>query len=127
MPAGRHVTALPSVAMTPRPCFFVSLVRKLPAEFYVWAGALAALAWTDPRADGLFDLCVWKAIGVAFCPGCGLGHAVAFLLDGEWESSWAAHPLALPAVALLASRAVLLLRDAYRRARSSTPGLPATC
>ena len=85
-------------------------LRRVPLEAYVWAAALAALALTDPRGAGLLSLCLFEALGVPFCPGCGLGHAVAFCLRGDLAASFAAHPLGPVAAVLLAGRVVSLLR-----------------
>lgn len=99
----------------------LEILRRLPAEAFVWAGALAALAVADPRAEGLLSLCVPKALGLPFCPGCGLGHSVAFLLRGEVGAALAAHPLGPFAVAVLGGRVVALLRDALRPAARTHP------
>ena len=92
------------------------LVRRLRAvswEAYVWLAALLALGATNPSADGLLDLCLFKALGLPGCPGCGLGHAIAHLLHGDWLASWQAHPLGGPALILLAGRVLTLMRPAF--------------
>jgi hypothetical protein len=107
-----------------RPLRFIAGLRRLPLEAYVWTAALAALAWTDPRADGLLSLCVPKALGLPFCPGCGLGHAIAHLFRGELALSLAAHPLGPFAAAVLGARVVSLGRDAFRRPPPGAPCVP---
>ena len=97
-------------------------LRGIPAEAFVWTAALAALACADPHAEGLVSLCVPKALGLPFCPGCGLGHSVAFLFRGEVAQALAAHPLGPFAVAVLAARIVALARDAQRA--PAGPSLP---
>lgn len=99
-----------------RPTRLLALLRRLPLEAFVWTAALAALALTDPRAEGLLSLCVPKALGLPFCPGCGLGHSIAFLLNGEVGPALAAHPLGPFAAAVLAGRVIGLGRDAARPA-----------
>ncbi len=81
---------------------------QLPKEAYIWSLALIALAWTDPAAPPLVDICLLKHIGI-WCPGCGLGHSIAFLLDGQWLRSWNAHVLGLPAALVLGGRVTSLL------------------
>lgn len=76
-------------------------VRGLPIEALVWTAGLAAMAAMDPHGTHLFSLCPLDAMGVSFCPGCGLGHSVAFLVRGELSASVQAHPLGLPAVLIL--------------------------
>ena len=95
------------------------VLRRVPGEAYVWAAALVALACTDPATGGLFDLCLLKRLGAAWCPGCGLGHAVAHLFRGEVAASLQAHPLAPFAVTVLLGRVAGLVRGAYRAAAES--------
>jgi hypothetical protein len=86
----------------------------------VWTAGLLALAFADPEALGLLSICGWKwlgvpgLIGLEHGPGCGLGHAVAFLLDGRLAPALDAHPLAPFAVAVLTGRVATLVREALR-------------
>lgn len=86
-------------------------LRHIPPEALVWTTGLLVLALTDPRGEPLIDLCLLKRLGLP-CPGCGLGHAVAWLFRGEWTLSLQTHPLAPLAVTVLAGRIVSLLRPA---------------
>lgn len=107
--------------MPPRTRFRTNLLtyaRAIPFEAYVWTGALVALACTDPTAPGVLDLCLFKHLGLSFCPGCGLGHAIVYLFQGAWLLSWEAHPLGGVAVLVLGHRIVTLLRSARPRAAS---------
>ena len=85
----------------------------------MWAAGLLALAFADPDGPGLLSVCGWRWSGVldllgwARCPGCGLGHAVAFLLDGRLTDALHAQPLAPFAVAVLLGRIAALLREAF--------------
>lgn len=78
-------------------------------EAVVWTAGLVALACTNPDQEGLFSLCVFKWLGFSFCPGCGLGHAVAYLFHGELIHSFQAHPLGPFAVPVLVGRIVSLV------------------
>lgn len=89
-------------------------LATIPLEAVVWAGGLAALALTDPRSEGVLDLCLFKLAGFAGCPGCGLGHSVAFLLHGEVGASFEAHPLGGFALAVLGARIVSLLGATWK-------------
>ena len=86
--------------------------RRLPPEAAIWTAALVALACTDPRAEGLLSLCVLKATGLPFCPGCGLGHSIAFLLEGQWTAAMQAHPLGPVALPVLVGRIARLCATA---------------
>ena len=65
--------------------------------------ALASLWWMDPYGHH-FSLCILENIGVDWCPGCGLGRAMALLLKGEFSASWDKHPLAAFAFVVIVSR-----------------------
>ena len=66
----------------------------------LWGAALAALFFLNPAQEGL-SLCLFKALGCSWCPGCGLGHAIHHALHGQWTASFHAHRLGLPATAAL--------------------------
>ena len=89
-------------------------------ELTFWVGALCLLSITDPSSTPLIELCPFKALGIWTCPGCGMGHAIAFLLDGEFAAAVAEHPLAPFALAGIAGRGLCLARDAVE-SRKLTP------
>ncbi len=82
----------------------------IPREAVIWTVGLLAMAATDPTAPPLLDLCLFDALGISFCPGCGLGHAIAWLARGDVVASFRAHPLGLPAAGFLLYRIVYLIR-----------------
>ena len=86
------------------------LARRIPLEAVLWAGGLLAMAAMDPRAEHFVGLCPLDALGLSFCPGCGLGHAVAYLARGALVASVQAHPLGIPAVLILCVHVGRLLR-----------------
>ncbi|NBC84810.1 MAG: DUF2752 domain-containing protein [Bacteroidetes bacterium] len=87
-------------------------VRRFPAEAAIWAVGLIVMAAMDPATDGE-TWCVFARMGIEWCPGCGLGHAIALLARGEWAASFAAHPLGGVVVAGLTIRILDLIRGAY--------------
>ena len=95
--------------------------RSLPLEAWVWTAGLLALAVTDPTGQGLLDFCGWRRLGLLDLvglergPGCGLGHSVAFLLDGRLGPALQTHPLGPFALAVLVGRIAALVRHAFRR------------
>ncbi len=95
--------------------------KTLSVEAYIWLAALLALALTDPTTPPLIELCPLNALGASFCPGCGLGRAIAHLFRGEWLASWMMHPLALPVVAVLVARIGRLAHEAYQRSLQCSP------
>ncbi|WP_276497686.1 DUF2752 domain-containing protein [Pontibacter litorisediminis] len=83
--------------------------QAVPLEMLLWLTGLLLLALMDPHGDHLLSFCPFSWLLENGCPGCGLGHGIAFLVRGEWQASWAAHPLAGPAVLLLLWRCGRLL------------------
>ncbi|MDL5049310.1 DUF2752 domain-containing protein [Oscillatoria amoena NRMC-F 0135] len=84
------------------------LFHYFPAEAVTWTVALVALAFYQPDQSRHFTLCPLSAIGFDFCPGCGLGHSIAWLFKGAFVQSWQAHPLGLFAVIVLTYRIISL-------------------
>ncbi|MCU4177205.1 DUF2752 domain-containing protein [Carboxylicivirga sp. N1Y90] len=84
--------------------------KKRHLEAYFWLLAIVLLAFTNPELDSHFSLCLLKNLGFDFCPGCGLGHSIAFIFRGRFAESWHTHPLAIPALLLLLYRSYSLLK-----------------
>lgn len=80
-------------------------------ELIFWVTALTSLAFSDPTQTH-FVLCPLRLMGFNWCPGCGLGHAIAFLFHGDLKASLHAHWLGTPALLILMQRIVTLFRQA---------------
>jgi len=83
------------------------LIKKLFNQYFeptFWIVALICLAFTNPAGQSHFSLCPLKAIGVKWCPGCGLGHSIAYLFHGDIKNSFHAHWLGIPVVIVLLYR-----------------------
>ncbi|SIQ58805.1 Protein of unknown function [Pontibacter lucknowensis] len=87
---------------------FYAAWRVLP-EAGAWIIGLLLLAGMEPAGNHLFSLCPISWVWQGGCPGCGLGHSVAYLFRGDLASSWQAHPLGLPALLILCWRVLELL------------------
>lgn len=96
-------------------------LRDVPLEAYFWAAGLLAMAAMDPTGEYLFSLCPLDALGLSICPGCGLGHAVAYLARGEVVASFHAHPLGGPAVLVLLHHIARLVRRAAPHSTCTPP------
>ena len=71
----------------------------------IWIAGLVLLAVMDPTStDAHYSFCLFKFIGIQFCPGCGLGHSISYLFHGNIKASFAAHPLGLFALATIVFR-----------------------
>lgn len=78
-------------------------------EAFVWIGGLMLMALMAP-SDTHASLCPFSAMGLGFCPGCGLGHSISYLVRGDFQASFSAHPLGLFAVLILLWRIVQIFR-----------------
>lgn len=63
--------------------------------------AVVALGVCNPAADSHFTLCPFRLLGFKWCPGCGIGHAIAWLLHGQIRQSLKAHWLGIPALVII--------------------------
>nr|MBN2278300.1 DUF2752 domain-containing protein [candidate division Zixibacteria bacterium] len=79
-------------------------------EIFCWLALLAAAAFIDPVAEGHSSFCLFKNLGWAWCPGCGLGRSIAFLYHGELLLSLKTHPLGIITVGVIIYRIIYLLR-----------------
>ncbi|GAA4317742.1 DUF2752 domain-containing protein [Compostibacter hankyongensis] len=97
----------------------VKLFRKIDLELLAWTAGLICLACCNP-GRGDFTLCPLANLGFTHCPGCGLGHAIAYLLHGQWQASWESHPLGAPALLLILHRIAVLTPRQLHRFRASS-------
>lgn len=78
-------------------------------ELIFWITSLTWLAIIQPGADH-FSLCIFKWLGIHFCPGCGLGHSISYLFHGNIAASVSSHPLGIFAVAVIIFRIYKLFK-----------------
>lgn len=69
------------------------------SEVILWNGALILLAAMDP--GGTTSLCILKNLGINWCPGCGLWHAVHHTLHFNFAAAYEAHLFGIPATLIL--------------------------
>jgi hypothetical protein len=81
----------------------MKIIRKY-FELTAWVTGLILLAFMSPTTDVHYSFCVFKFIGIKFCPGCGLGHSISFLFHGDFLGSFHAHPLGLFALIVILAR-----------------------
>jgi hypothetical protein len=86
------------------------LINKVKKNFELifWLTALLSLAIFDP-AQSHFSLCIFRLLGITWCPGCGIGHAISWLLHGDLQASLKAHWLGLPALMVIFYRIYSLI------------------
>ena len=73
-------------------------------ELTAWIMGLVLLAFMNPGTDTHYSFCLFKFIGIKYCPGCGLGHSISYLFHGNFKASFNAHPLGLFAVIVILLR-----------------------
>lgn len=69
------------------------------SEVILWNGALILLAVMNTGSTTSF--CILKNLGISWCPGCGLGHAIHDALHFEFGKSIQEHILGIPATLIL--------------------------
>jgi len=93
------------------------LIKKLFFKYFeliFWIAALIALAICDPAQPSHFTLCPFRLLGITWCPGCGIGHAIAFLFHGDIARSFNAHWFGIPALGIITWRIIVLSRNIIR-------------
>ncbi|MEO7215056.1 DUF2752 domain-containing protein [Mucilaginibacter sp.] len=96
------------------------MIRKLFDKYFelvFWITAMVCLAFTNPANHSHFSLCPFKWIGFTWCPGCGLGHSIAYFFHGDISNSFHAHWLGIPVVFGIFYRIYVLARPVDYLAR----------
>lgn len=78
-------------------------LKRIPPELVLWPMALLALAIMHPDRP-FISFCPLKWLGIPFCPGCGLGRSVSYLLHGDLAASWHTHKFGVLALPILLHR-----------------------
>jgi len=92
-------------------------------ELFFWIAALTALAFSDPTQTH-YTLCPIKRLGFNWCPGCGMGHAIAWLFHGNIKASFHAHWFGVPALGILLYRIWQLSYIKYYRPAEAKNNFP---
>jgi len=90
---------------------FLSTAGKvIGVEVSIWIAALIFLALIEPAESTHFSVCPFSAMGIDFCPGCGLGRSVSYILHGDITNSLIVHPLGIFAIMILTTRVISLIK-----------------
>ncbi len=90
---------------------FLSAAGKvIGVEALIWIAALIFLALIEPAESTHFIICPFSAMGIDFCPGCGLGRSVSYILHGNIVNSLSVHPLGIFALIILPTRVISLIK-----------------
>ncbi len=84
--------------------------KVVGVEALLWIAALIFLALIEPAETTHFTICPFSAIGIDFCPGCGLGRSVSYILHGDFATSLMVHPLGIFTLIILTTRVISLIK-----------------
>ena len=82
------------------------LFLKSNFELAFWLLAIIGLFFLDTNGQ---SLCMVRFLGIAWCPGCGLGHAMNAALHFDVVTSFKEHPFGIPALLIIAHRIKALI------------------
>jgi hypothetical protein len=88
------------------------------SELIFWIVSIILLAIMEPGSDLHYSFCIFKLVGINFCPGCGLGHSISYLFHGNIKASFASHPLGIFAVIIILLRIYKLLQLHFSKPNS---------
>jgi len=91
--------------------FLKSVPKIIGFEAAIWIGALLYLTFIHNPGETHFTICPIKNIGLDFCPGCGLGNSISYILHGDIFKSLLSHPLGLFALLVLILRIFHLIKN----------------
>jgi hypothetical protein len=92
----------------------LTLLKVVELEALLWTAGLVYLVTINPYQVQKFTFCPFHNLGIGFCPGCGLGRSIAFLLHGDLVHSLITHPLGIIAFILITLRIVKLTYRSYK-------------
>ncbi len=82
-------------------------LKNLNIEALIWILGLIYLFFVN--TDSHYSFCLFKYLGIDFCPGCGLGRSIHYLMHFEILKSIHTHPLGIFAFIILLHRIFILL------------------
>lgn len=84
------------------------LTKKIPLELLFFSVGLTCLFFLNvDKAHA--SLCPFAHFGFKYCPGCGLGHSLHYLMHLQFSQSWKAHPLGIFAFVVIIHRIYTLI------------------
>lgn len=84
------------------------IIAYINFEAAVWSASLLFLSIINPSDINNLSICPLHNIGFKYCPGCGLGASLSYLLRGDFAASFNAHYLGGAAAAILIYRIIKL-------------------
>lgn len=60
-------------------------------ELMFWISSLVYLSVINPNSNSNYSFCIYKFLGFKWCPGCGIGKSISFLIHGNISESFKSH------------------------------------
>lgn len=97
------VYSLPGTTAKPMQSLFRKYLLHIKANFELgfWLLALVTLYFLNVDAA---SLCMFRFVGINWCPGCGLGHAMHAAMHLDLLASFREHIFGIPALLIIAHR-----------------------
>jgi len=102
--------------------FFRNIFRLANIEAFCWVILLAGAAFIDPNGGGHASYCVFRNMGIEWCPGCGIGRSIAALYHGDIIGSLRMHPLGAAALSFFVYRIIYIFRLSLKYSFNKTGG-----
>lgn len=84
-------------------------LNKLPVELLFFLTALIGLYFLDSSTSH-HSLCPLAAMGLDFCPGCGIGRSIHYFMHGNFKASLEMHPFGFFAFGVIIHRIYTLTK-----------------
>lgn len=92
----------------------MNVIKKyFSLELFFWIIVLVYLALINP-AESHFSFCLFNQLGFTWCPGCGIGHSISYLLHGDIIKSFHTHWLGTFALIVIVYRVLQLIKNKYQ-------------
>lgn len=91
-----------------------NIYSKIPIELLFFSGGLIFLYFINPNKTHA-SICPLAYLGFDFCPGCGLGRSLFYLMHFQFQQSWAMHPLGFLSFFVITYRVYTLTRNIFNQ------------
>jgi len=81
---------------------------KSQLELLFFSTALILLFYMNVNTNET-SFCVFKAVGIPYCLGCGIGHSIHYALHLKWVQSFEAHPFGIFGTLIILWRIFILI------------------
>jgi hypothetical protein len=94
-------------------------VQAMGFEGFIWIAALIYFAFFVNPYENHFTICPLANAGFVHCPGCGLGNSIALIFRGNFNQSFAAHILGIPALIIILNRIYSIIKFNLKKQKTT--------